>query len=87
MLVPVGWLNAASTRGPQWPSGTNPAGGSGHLVIGQGMADHPVGSASLDLRVASSLLGEGKPDVCQDAPGVGRGQKVELPEGSHADSG
>jgi hypothetical protein len=54
-------------------------------VIGQRMADHPVGSASLDLRVASSLLGEGKPDVCQDASGVG--QKVELPEGSHADSG
>jgi hypothetical protein len=25
MLVPVGWLNAASTRGPQRPSGTNPA--------------------------------------------------------------
>jgi hypothetical protein len=51
------------------------------------MADLPVGSASLDLRVASWLLGEDKPDVCQDASGVGRGQKVELREGSHADAG
>ena len=56
-------------------------------MIGQRMADLPVGSASLDLRVASWLLGEDKPDVCQDASGVGRGQKVELREGSHADAG
>jgi hypothetical protein len=66
---------------------TGRAFGSGHLVIGQRMADLPVGSASLDLRVASWLLGEDKPDVCQDASGVGRGQKVELREGSHRTPG
>ena len=50
------WLLSAPLSAQQPRTGR--AFGSGHLVIGQRMADHSVDSASLHLRVASTLLGE-----------------------------